>query len=98
MQLARADAKLGGDRVHACARAPECHDRGAHERIELRAAQLNGSQQQRVRVRAPRQLLEQRRGHIASQNLGGIRRDATQLRRRQPQDRAGRARWQPSPN
>ena len=72
MQLARADTELGGDRVHACARTPECHDRGAHERIELRPAQLNGSQQQRMRVRALRQLLEQRRGHITSQNLSGI--------------------------
>jgi hypothetical protein len=45
VQLARADAMLAGDRAHACTRAPECHDPGAHKRIELRPASPNSSQQ-----------------------------------------------------
>jgi hypothetical protein len=59
-------------RTDTCARAPERHDRGAHQRIGLAyPTQLDGSQQQRVRVRARRQRVEQRRGHIAPQHISG---------------------------
>ncbi len=73
LQLTRAHTQIPGNPTNPSARAPECHNRGTHERIELAdPPQLDGSQQHRMRVSARRQRLEQRRCHIAPKNLGSI--------------------------
>src|SRR5580704_11943208 len=95
LELARAQPELGGDGRDASVRAVERGQRRFHYGVGADgAAPLHDREQERVRILAGPQRIEQGVRMVAAEHLGGVGRGVAQLARREAEDRAGDTRAQ----